>query len=77
MHEPVDHGAARVSIAVPKPKPKHIRGVTIAFDGRALADHTTFSSLVVKHVPRRAKVRYWSIDVFGNTESVRVIAGPR
>ena len=50
----------RVSVTVPagpKPKPKRIRGVTLAFGFAAFTDHTVLTKLAVKNVPRRSTVR--------------------
>lgn len=51
---------ATVAVTVPKgpkPKPKRIRGVTLAFGFAAFTDHTVFTKLAVKSVPRRSTVR--------------------
>ncbi len=52
--------SATVSVTVPagpKPKPKRIRGVTLAFGFAAFTDHTVLTKLAVKGVPRRSTVR--------------------
>jgi DNA-binding beta-propeller fold protein YncE len=51
---------ATISLTVPagpKPKPKRIRGVTLAYTFAAFSDHTVLTKLAVKGVPRRSTVR--------------------
>jgi hypothetical protein len=48
--------AATITVNVPRPKPKHIRGVTLLFGYSAFTDHTVLNALAVKHVPRGSKV---------------------
>ena len=56
----LDGPPATISVTVPagpKPKPKRIRGVTLAFGFAAFTDHTALTKLAVKGVPRRSTVR--------------------
>jgi DNA-binding beta-propeller fold protein YncE len=51
---------ATVAVTVPrgpKPKPKRIRGITLAYTFDAFTDHTVLTTLAVKGVPRRSTVR--------------------
>ena len=51
---------ASVAVTVPrgpKPKPRRIRGITLAYTFDAFTDHTVLTTLAVKGVPRRSTVR--------------------